>query len=183
VTRSLSFVSRRAAAVALALAALAFSASCGKSMMQQGSGSSYLIVTGLQAGSGTPPVYASMIQTSVSSGTDALGQITLRMTLKDTSPDVAPTDTNTITITGYHVDFVSNPPGLAVPSSFDGALTGTVGTSDTTLSFVLVGAATRSQAAGLALPLATVATVTMRGHDQAGHAVSVPATISVTFVS
>ncbi len=185
-TRSLLQVSRRALALAMALTALAFSASCGRSMMQQGNGSSYLIVDLLQAAPGaTPAVFSSMLSSSVSSATDDIGKVTLRMALRDTVSGLTPTDANAITITGYHVDFVPNTPGAAVPSSFDGSLTGTITSASTSLTFVLVRSQAKSAAplAGLAAPLFTAANVTFYGHDQTGHAVSVMVSISVTFVS
>ena len=185
-TRSLSRNVRQVAAAALVALALVFSASCGDSMMQQGDGSSYLIVDLLQAapGGGDSSNFASTLQSSVSSGADDLGQVTLRMAMKDQTVGVTPTDTNAITITGYHVAYVPNTAGLAVPAAFDAAMTGTITTSATTLTFILVPSQAKLQAplAGLAGSLFTVANVTFRGHDQAGHAVSVTAGISVTFV-
>jgi hypothetical protein len=183
VTRYLSgFTGRRAAAV-VALSALLLGASCGKSMMRQGDGSSYLIVTLLQAAPGgapgtTPSTFSDYLQSTVSSGTDDIGQVTVRMALKDTvSTGVTPTAANTITITDYSVVYVPSAPGL---TGFSGALTGTVSASDTTLSFVLVR---HQDKAGLTTPSSTAAHVTFNGHDQAGHAVSVTASINVTFVS
>jgi hypothetical protein len=183
----------------VALSALFLSVSCGKSMMQQGNGSSYLIVDLLQAASGAKPsafstMLASDVVTNVTVGTtvvptvyDDIGQVTLRMALKDQiTTGLSPTDTNTITITGYHVDYVPNTPGDAVPASFDGALTGTISTTDTTLSFVLVHAQAKLVAPLVALvgtgnSIMAAAKVTFYGHDQAGHAVSVMASIGITF--
>ena len=115
-TRSLFEVSRRASAVAMTLAALAFSASCGKSMMQQGDGSSYLIVGSLQAASGsTPAAFSAVLQSSASAPND-LGQVKLRMALKDTVSSLTPTDSNTITITSYDIAFENLTAGYAVPA-------------------------------------------------------------------
>lgn len=183
-TRYLSgFTGRRAAAV-VALSALLFGAACGKSMMRQGDGSSYLIVTLLQAAPGgaagtIPSTFSDYLQSNVSSGTDDIGQVTLRMALKDTvTTGVTPTDANSITITDYSVVFV---PGVVGSPGFSGALTGTVGASDTKLSFVLVR--NQDKAALAATGPSTVARVTFRGHDQAGHALSVTGSINVTFVT
>lgn len=195
-TRSLSRISRQVAAAALAALALAFGASCGHSMMQQGDGSSYLIVDLLQAAQGAKPAALSTmldsdVVTNVVSGTSVVptyfddpGAVTMHMATKD--PTVTPTDSNTITLTGYHVDYVPYSAGAAVPASFDGALTATIGNSTTTVPFILV----RSQAKTLppltALAnsttfLPTLARVTFFGRDQAGHSLSVTASIAVTF--
>jgi hypothetical protein len=182
----------------MALTALLFSASCGKSMMQQGNGSSYLIVDLLQAAPGAKTaVFSSALSsdvvTNVPSGPtgvpthfDDMGQVTLRMALKDTVSGLTPTDTNAITITSYHVDFEPATVGAAVPSSFDGALTGTITATGATLSFVLVHAQAKilpplSELANTSSSIMTAAHVIFYGHDQAGHAVSVTASISVVF--
>ena len=196
-TRSLFLTSRRAAAVALALAlaVVAFSASCGKSMMQQGNGSSYLIVDSLQAAPGVSPGTLSTMLASdvvtVKAGVPTLfsdpGQAVMHVAMKDTSSGVTPTETNTITITGYHVDYVRSDGGTSVPASFDGALTATVTTTATTVPFTLVNAQAKGVAplAALASPssehILVVAHVTFFGHDQAGHTVTVATTISINF--
>jgi hypothetical protein len=182
----------------MALTALLFSASCGKSMMQQGNGSSYLIVDLLQAAPGAKTaVFSSALSsdvvTNVPSGPsgvpthfDDMGQVTLRMALKDTVSGLTPTDSNAITITSYHVDFEPTTVGAAVPSSFDGALTGTITATGAALSFVLVHAQAKilpplSELANTSSSIMTAAHVIFYGHDQAGHAVSVTASISVVF--
>ncbi len=193
-TRSLSRISRRTAAAALAVLALAVSASCGHSMMQQGNGSSYLIVDSLTAASGaTPTAFSTMLASDVltiESGTPTLfsdpGQVAMHVAMKDTSSGVTPTDTNTITLTGYHVDYVRSDGGTAVPASFDGALTATVTTSSTTVPFVLVNAQAKGVAPLVALEgtadhIVVVAHVTFSGHDQAGHSVTVATSISIDF--
>lgn len=194
-TRSLSQVFRRALAPAMALTVLGFSASCGKSMMQQGDGSSYLIVDSLTAASGAAPTtFGTTLGSDVltvkggaATQFDDPGQVVLHVAMKDTSSDVAPTGTNTITLTGYRVEYVRTDGGATVPASFDGALTATVGITSTTVGFILVNAHAKGVdpllalqgTAGLSIP--TVAHVTFFGHDQAGHSVTVATSISVTF--
>ncbi len=177
-TRSLFEVSRRASAVAMTLAALAFSASCGKSMMQQGDGSSYLIVGSLQAASGsTPAAFSAVLQSSASAPND-LGQVKLRMALKDTVSSLTPTDSNTITITSYDIAFENLTAGYAVPAPVTNlALTGNISTSDVTLTFVLVPTQMK---AGLGGATANIK-VTFHGMDQAGHSASATASIYATF--
>ena len=189
-----SQVFRRALASAMALTALLFSASCGRSMMQQGNGSSYLIVDSLQAAPGaTPTAFSTMLGSdvlTVKAGTPTRfadpGQVVMHVAMKDTSSGVTPTDTNTITLTGYHVDYVRSDGGTAVPASFDGALTATVTTSATTVPFTLVNAQAKNVAPLVALVgspdhIVVVAHVTFYGHDQAGHSVTVATTISIDF--
>jgi hypothetical protein len=178
----------------MTLTALLFSASCGKSMMQQGNGSSYLIVDSLQAASGATPTALSTTLASdvvtIKAGTPTVfsdpAQVVMHVAMKDTSSGVTPTDTNTITLTGYHVDYVRSDGVSAVPASFDGALTATVTTSSTTVPFVLVTAQAKGVAPLAALQgtsnhIVVVAHVTFSGHDQAGHSVTVVTTISIDF--
>jgi hypothetical protein len=163
-------------------------------MMQQGNGSSYLIVDSLQAASGAAPTALSTMLASdvvtIKAGTPTFfsdpGQVVMHVAMKDTSSDVAPTDTNTITLTGYHVDYVRSDGGTVVPASFDGALTATVTTSSTTVPFILVNAQAKGVAPLAALQgtinhIVVVAHVTFSGHDQAGHSVTVATTISIDF--
>ena len=192
-TRSFSNLSR-ALAVAVALAAIVFGASCGKSMMQQGDGSSYLIVDSLQAAPGATPTALSTMLASdvltVKAGTPTQfsdpGQLVVHVAMKDTSSGVTPTDSNTITLTGYHVDYVRSDGGTGVPASFDGSLTATVTTASTTVPFILVNAQAKGVAPLLALVgttshIVVVAHVIFSGHDQAGHSVTVQTSITVNF--
>jgi hypothetical protein len=206
VTRSLSnFTGRHAAAVAVS--ALLFTTSCGDKVLQ-GKGSSYLIVSLLEAASGAKTATFSTfrhsdavtnIKQTVGTTTvlvptvyEDLGQVTLRLAMKDPTNPTAPTDTNSITVERYHVDYIRsdgrNTQGVDVPYSFDGAVTGNVSTAGTALVFVLVRAQAKLEAPLMALRgnggaqvISTIAQVTFYGHDQAGNAVSVTGTISVNF--
>ena len=92
---------------------------------------------------------------------------------------VGPSDTNAITVNRYHVDFVRsdgrNTQGVDVPYSFDGAVTGTVGAVDTSLSFVLVRAQAKLEAplmalrnAGGAMVISTIARSRSTGRTRPG---------------
>jgi len=208
VTRSLSTHTRRGAAAILALSALLFTTGCGDQVLQ-GKGSSYLIVSLVQASSGAKPqtfgtflesdvVTNVKVQTadgtvSVPSIFEDIGQVGLTLAMKDPTSIVGPSDTNAITIDRYHVDYVRsdgrNTQGVDVPYAFDGGATATVhsGTT-TTLNFVLVRAQAKSEAPLMALRnnggaqvISTLAHVTFYGHDQAGNSVSVTGTISINF--
>jgi hypothetical protein len=208
VTRSFSRQIRRGAAAILSLSALLFTSGCGDAVLQ-GKGSSYLIVSVLQAASGAKPdAFGTFLQSDVVTNVETqaaggtvrvpsifedLGEVSLRMAMKDPTSIVSPSDTNTITIERYHVDYVRsdgrNTQGVDVPYSFDGAVTGSVGGSTAaTLTFVIVRAQAKSEAPlaalrnnGGAQVISTLAQVTFYGHDQAGNAVSVTGTISINF--
>ena len=111
---------------------------------------SYLVIETLQAASGAKPAtfggtLESDVVTNVKTRSAArtviaptvyedLGQVKLRMALKDGGNGIAvtaPTPVNAVTVTRYHVDFKRsdgrNTPGVDVPYGFDGAATGTIG--------------------------------------------------------
>ncbi len=189
------------------LACVLMGASCGD-VVRQGRGSSYLIVDRLQAASGAKSdTFGDVLQSDVitnvenSDGSltptvfEDLGQVTLRMAMKDVTgmPGSGPTTNNEITITRYHVSYVRadgrSGQGVDVPYAFDGAVTGTV-TKDGTLvvAFPIVRAQAKKEAplaalvgGGGAIVISTLADVTFYGRDQAGSEVSVTGTISVNF--
>ncbi len=204
-TRSFSIITGRRAAAVVAASALLFTTSCGDKVLQ-GRGASYLIVSQLQAASGAKPatfstVLESDVVTNVKVGSSTvatptifedLGQVTLRMAMKDPVTVFTPTDTNTITIERYHVDYDRSDgrkeQGVDVPYSFDGAVTANVTSGGNSLTFVLVRAQAKLEAplmalrgAGGATIISTIAQVTFYGPDQAGNAVSVSGTISINF--
>jgi hypothetical protein len=190
--------------LALGLCVLACG-SCGTAV-QQGRASSYLVIDVLSAASGAAPnVFSSVLQSDVATevktpggGTTKTvledpGQVTVRFAMKDPLAVASPTTTNEITVTGYHVTFLRadgrNTPGVDVPYAFDGAMTGTAKVGITiSINFTLVRAQAKLEAPLLALrglggsvAIATIAEVTLYGHDQAGNQVSVTGTISVNF--
>lgn len=185
----------RAVSAVVALSALLFTAGCGDQVLQ-GRGSSYLVVSLLQAASGAKPeAFGTFLQSDVLTNGgvyEDMGQVSLQLAMKDPTNAVGPSDTNAITINRYHVDYVRgdgrNTQGVDVPYSFDGAATGTVGATPATLTFVLVRRQAKLEAplmalraGGGAVMISTIAQITFYGHDQAGNAVSVTANITVNF--
>jgi hypothetical protein len=124
-----------------------------------------------------------------------LGKVSLTLALKNpgsAASPTSPTAANFITISQYHVDFIRsdgrNTPGVDVPYSFDGAVTGTITGDGGALSFPLVRVQAKFEAplSGLAnlgttVSISTIAKVTFYGTDQAGRDVSVAGQISVNF--
>jgi hypothetical protein len=185
-------------------------AGCGQ-QNTEGRSPSYLVIESLQAASGAKPTTFSgtldsdvitLVSTTVGSQDvlaptvyEDLGQVKLRMALKDVGSATsvtAPTATNLITVTRYHVDFKRsdgrNTQGVDVPYSFDGAATGTFGTDGGLLSFSLVRAQAKLEAplkalqgGGGAIVISTIAEITFYGTDQNGNSVSVTGSISVNF--
>jgi len=198
---------RQAAGVVL-VAALA--ASCGETA-QQGRSPAYLVMDQLAASSGAKPgstsnVLESDVITNVKTTVDSKtvliptvfedgGEVVLHVALKDpglpTSP-LDPTSMNFVTVNSYRVTFIRadgrNQPGVDVPYAFDGAATGTIGPSTSSISFVLVRAQAKKEAPlqalrgmGGALLISAIAEVTFYGRDQAGNEASVTGLISVNF--
>ena len=185
---------------AVALTALA--AGCGD-VTREGTASSYLIVTALEASSGAEPgEFSTTLGSDVVTVVDGVptvfsdsGRVTLALAMKDAggvdSP-TQPTSNNFITINRYHVRYIRadgrNTPGVDVPYPFDGAFTATVRTGETQAGFDLVRIQAKAEAplAALArnfLSISTIAEVTFYGRDQTGREVSVSANISVNFAN
>jgi hypothetical protein len=195
-----------AVSLAVPLAATLFTASCGNTT-STGRSPSFLILDSLEAASGANPKQFSSylesdvvtdVTTQVGGQTEVVptvyedyGQVTLHMAMKD--PTVTtPSEINSISLQRYHVDYNRsdglNTQGVDVPYSFDGALSGTVTTSSTTFTFVLVRAQAKLEPplmalrnGGGAIVISTLASVIFYGQDQAGNGVSVTGTISVNF--
>jgi hypothetical protein len=197
VTRSFSLIDGRRAAMALAAAAVLITAACGDKVLQ-GKGSSYLVIDELAASSGAKSeTFSTSLQSDVQTKggvLEDLGKVTLHIAMKDVTvlSGTEPTANNLITVNRYHVDFVRsdgrNTPGVDVPYSVDGAVTGTINTSATSLVFSIVPVQRKLEAPLLALrnqggaiAIMTIANVTFYGYDQAGNAVSVTGSISVNF--
>jgi hypothetical protein len=197
VTRSLSLINGRRAALALAAAAALATAACSDKVLQ-GKGSSYLVVDELAAASGAKvDTFSTVLQSDVLTKggvLEDLGKMTLHIAMKDVTVTTGtePTANNAITVNRYHIDFVRsdgrNTPGVDVPYGVDGAVTGTITTSQTSLVFALVPVQRKLEAPLLALrnlggaiAIMTIANVTFYGYDQAGNAVSVTGSISVNF--
>jgi len=149
---------KRVILFALAIA----SASCGD-LTRQGTASSFLIVSSLQAASGaTPDEFGGTLGSDV------------------------------ITVNRYRVRYVRadgrNTPGVDVPYGFDGAFTVTVGTGDASAGFTLVRSQAKLEAPLLALRhnlmvISVIAEVTFFGRDQTGRDVQATANILINFAN
>jgi hypothetical protein len=185
---------------AVVLTALA--GGCGD-VTREGTASSYLIVSALEAASGAEPgEFGTTLGSDVVTVVDGvptvfsdLGRARFLLAMKDAggvdSP-TTPTTNNFITINRYHVRFIRadgrNTPGVDVPYPFDGAFTATVRGAETEAGFDLVRIQAKAEAplAALArnfLSISTIAQVTFYGRDQTGREVSVTANISVNFAN
>ena len=188
---------RLAGATALALT----SVSCGD-LTREGTSSSYLIITALEATSGADPgTFAGILSSDVVTVKDKVastfadpGRVQFALGLKDPGPSTspaAPTQANFITVDRYRVRYIRsdgrNVEGVDVPYAFDGAFTVTVSGS-TTAGFTLVRIQAKDEAPLRALGfngqvISTIAEVTFYGHDQTGRAVSVTGQISINFAN
>jgi hypothetical protein len=185
-------------------------AACGDTV-RQGRSPAYLVIDQLFAASGAEPddvgnVLQSDVLTNVKQTIDNQqvlvptvfedpGLVEMHVWLKDPGSIVTPnlpSSVNYITVDRYRVSFTRtdgrNTPGVDVPYAFEGAVTGTIQGTKSSLSFVLVRAQAKKEAplralagAGGAQFISTIAEVTFYGKDQAGNVVSVTGRISVNF--
>jgi hypothetical protein len=121
------------------------------------------------------------------------GQAVFHIALKDPGSAAAPTvpsQVNAITIERYHVDYVRadgrNTPGVDVPYGFDGAVTVTVSTNNTTFGFELVRVVAKEETPLRQLRnsssfITVLARVTFYGHDLAGNEVTASGSIQIDF--
>jgi len=196
--------------VGVTVLAFAGAVSCGQ-QNTTGRSPSYLVIDALQGASGAKPdAFGGALESDVVTNVkttvggqevyqptifEDTGRATLRMALKDvggpTTP-TAPTATNSITVTRYHVTFKRsdgrNTAGVDVPYGFDGAATGTFDSAGGSLTFVIVRAQAKLEAplkalrnGGAAMLISTIAEVTFYGQDQNGNQVTVTGSISVNF--
>ena len=177
------------------------SVSCG-SMTREGTSSSYLVIAGLDAASGSDPdEFEGDLESDVVTVVDErssifadIGRVRLVLALKDPGPSgspLTPTPNNAITVDRYRVRFIRsdgrNTEGVDVPYGFDGAFTATV-FEETQASFTLVRAQAKGEAplAALAnsfLVISTIAEITFYGHDQTGREVITTGRIGVHFAN
>lgn len=175
------------------------SASCG-STVRQGTGTSFLVLSKLEAASGADPQkFSGLLQSDVETKVKGIpsvfgdtGRVTLRLGLKDPGPagaPTAPTQNQAITIDHYRVRFIRsdgrNTQGVDVPYGFDGAFTLTV-SAESQATFELVRHVAKSEAPLGSLIdspviINTVAEITFFGRDLTGHEVSVVGRITVDF--
>jgi len=180
------------------LAAAAGVSSCG-STVREGRSPAYLIVQRIEAASGAKDdEFSDELSSDVltnNSVFEDLARVTFSLRLKDIGPAGAPTSptaNNFITVNRYRVTFRRtdgrNTPGVDVPYGFEGAGTVTVGTTDTTMSFVIVRGQAKVESplkeltnGGAVQSISTIADITFYGRDQTGNDVSVTGSISVNF--
>jgi hypothetical protein len=180
------------------LAALLASVSCGN-VVREGRSPAFLVLDSLRGSSGsasaqfTVPLASDVLTKGAID--DDLGQATLRIVLKDQGTPGAgttPSAVNSITVTGYHVEFERadgrNTPGVDVPYPFDGGVTATITPTPIGVVFELVRHNAKLEAPLSALVshggraiISTVAHVTFFGHDLVGNDVQVTGNISVNF--
>jgi hypothetical protein len=120
-----------------------------------------------------------------------LGQATLSVVPKNTVGTVAPTSNSDVTITRYRVTYRRadgrNTPGVDVPHSFDGAVTGTVPVNGRlTLWFELVRVLAKQEPPLAQLVdnpqiITTLAEVTFFGTDRVGNDISATGTVQIEF--
>jgi hypothetical protein len=177
--------------VALAVA----SASCGS--VREGTGTSFLIVEGMDFAPGNDRTqFEATLHSDVNTpggNFDDLGRATFRLGLKDPGSSVAPntpTQNQFITIDRYHVRFFRadgrNTQGVDVPYEFDGAFTATVRGNSVQSAFVVVRHDAKREAplailGSNRLILTIIAEITFYGRDQTGHETQAVARASIDF--
>jgi hypothetical protein len=193
----------------LAILASTFGISCASELTRTGSSPAYIVIDSVAGASGAEPgrfgnpllsdVYT-IVQQKVGEETvsvptifNDLGQVQMRMALKNTITPSAPSVQTQITFTRYHVDFRRtdgrNTQGTDVPYSFDGGVTITVPSEgDVTFAFELVRNQAKLEAplqnlrnGGGAILISTIAEITFYGRDQVGNEVVATGTLSVNF--
>jgi hypothetical protein len=182
--------------VRLGLVALAVaSASCGS--VREGTGTSFLIVEGMDFAPGNDRTqFEATLHSDVNTpggNFDDLGRVTFRLGLKDPgSSTVAntPTQNQFITVDRYHVRFFRadgrNTQGVDVPYEFDGAFTATVAANSVQTAFVVVRHDAKREAplailGSNRLILTIIAEITFYGRDQTGHETEAVARASIDF--
>jgi hypothetical protein len=176
------------------------SSACGE-MTRQGTGSSYLIITALEAASGAEPnTFGGTLRSDVITVVDDVpsifndvGRVSFLLGLKDPGSVASPTEPTTanfITLTRYRVTYLRadgrNTPGVDVPYPFDSAFTLTVGEGQAVAGFQIVRHLAKEEAPLRALAfnnglISTITEVTFWGHDQTGREVSVTGRIGIDF--
>lgn len=182
----------RWAGLAAVLSLTVLSAACGD-LTRQGTASSYLMITSLQASAGGSGSPSATLQSDVRSDDGTIfsdsGVVELQLAMKDATSATAPTTANFITINRYRVRFSRadgrNTPGVDVPYGFDGAVTATV-SDKATVGFELVRHIAKLESPLEALArnfviISTIAEITFYGNDQTGREVSVTGQMLVSF--
>jgi len=185
--------------IGILLLALA-GAGCG-SVVREGTGTSFLIITSLDAASGADSstfsgALFSDVQTLVDDEPTTfadVGRVRFQLGLKDpgaAGSPLSPTQNQAITVDRYRVRYVRadgrNTQGVDIPYGFDGSFTTLVGSGGTETSFTLVRHIAKREAPLAALVvngivISTIAEITFYGRDLTGHEVSATGRISVDF--
>jgi hypothetical protein len=177
--------------MAVALAGALLLTSCSEAI-RTGQSPSYLIIQTMGGGIGSSSVVQSDVVSDTGSVVQDGGSATLQAALKDPLGP-APSTTNTISITQYHVEYLRsdghNVQGVDVPFAFDAGVTASIPAGGVgSVSFTLVRIQAKIEAPLKALAghrgqeaISTTVKVTFYGHDQNGREVSVTGNIEVDF--
>ncbi len=203
------FRSRTAAGMAAILSGALGLSSCASELTRTGSSPAYVIIDSVLGASGSDPgefgsPLFSDVQTLVEQTINGqtvrvptvfndLGQVRMRVGLKNPNSPTGPSQLNSITISRYHVDFRRtdgrNTQGVDVPYSFDGAATFTIPADGLgTFAFELVRIQAKLEPPlrnmvgnGGNIFVSTIAEITFYGRDQVGNEVTAMGTMSVNF--
>jgi hypothetical protein len=193
-----------------AAALVAATVSCG-SVAREGRGGSFIVIDSLQGIRGAvtlAPASAVLVSDVITNVTSPppcstvapcptvfgdIGQAVMHIVMKDAgsaSPTTA-SAINDITLFRYRVEYVRadghNTPGVDIPYPFDGVITATVSSAQTTIGFDLVRTQAKLEVPLILLqansaPIVTqLAKVTFYGRDQAGNEVTVTGNIQINF--
>lgn len=207
--RSSILRSRTAAGLAAILSGAIGLSSCASELTRTGSSPSYVIIDSLLGAKGSDPgtfaapLFAdvqTLVEQQINGQTvlvptvfNDLGQVRMRVGLKNPDSPTGPSPVNAITISRYHVDFRRtdgrNTPGVDIPHSFDGGATFTIPADGVgTFAFDLVRIQAKLEpplrnmvGLGGSLFISTIAEITFYGRDQAGNEVTAMGTLTVNF--
>jgi len=173
----------------LTLAAIAAAtASCGD-VVRSGKSPVFMVIDWMTGGKDNSNPVRSDVITKGSVFNDP-GSAALRIVPKNISALPSPTTNNSVTIRRYRIVYRRadghNTPGVDVPYAFDGAATGTVTASGSSIPFDLVrhDAKLESPLYNLVrniVVLNVIADVTLYGQDQVGNEISVTGSIQIDF--
>jgi hypothetical protein len=182
----------RAGILALTIGA----ASCG-SVVREGSGTSFLIISSLEGASGAEPEeFGNTLHSDVETGGGVFndfGQVVFALGLKDPGSATSanePTQNQFITIDRYRVRYIRadgrNTQGVDVPYGFDGAITITVDGDGGAGGFQLVRHLAKVEAPLGSLVtnrviISTIAEITFFGRDLTGREVTAVGRMSIDF--
>src|SRR6185503_11716038 len=137
------FQFQTATGLALVLTSAMGMASCASELTRTGASPAYLVIDSILGAQGNnsstfgTPLFSD-VQTLVDNGTavrsavvyNDLGQVRMRVLLKNPTTPTGPSSLNSITVNRYHVEYRRsdgrNTPGVDVPYGFDGGATFTV---------------------------------------------------------